>query len=258
MSVCPTVKRPHPSAPLSSRASARQPRDKTYLPEFFEMIFAASVHALELLPRLAFVARPLQTVKPVVARGVQKIQREDPILAASRGFQELLAQHADSIPCSSSGGNALDNTLRVAIVIASVWHRAVGSYCPESNRRRDATDAVSSHHETVSKPNTPDLSECVQRQLKSRVRRCSADAATPVVAALLFSLQLTSENVQQLTTASVRPGTMRVQSRANLELPNPCHPQRDTLKKTTMALEWLDKWLKVARRVFLVKRTEDF
>ena len=56
------------------------------------------------------------------------------------------------------------------------------------------------------------------------------DVAALMVAALLSSLRLTNENVEQLTTASARLGTMREQSRATLEVPNPCHLRLDISK----------------------------
>ena len=49
------------------------------------------------MPNRVFVARPLHTVKPVVARGVQRLQQEDPVLAARRRLQELLAQSANRV-----------------------------------------------------------------------------------------------------------------------------------------------------------------
>ena len=85
----------------------------------------------------------------------------------------------------------------VALTVAgaSCWRLRASDGC-QLNCGRDATDAVSSHRETVSKPNTPDLSEGVQRQRKMRRRHYSAEVATLLVAMLLSSLRLTSEEVE--------------------------------------------------------------
>ena len=124
------------------------------------------------------VASPFQTAKPVVARSVQKLRRKDPTLAASRRLQELLAQIAN--PVLLVRWQRSGRYCNSSIDIAGVWHRD----CPPSNLRRDATDPGRSHHETVSKSNTPDLSERVQQQLKLTLRRYSVDVATLIFDAL--------------------------------------------------------------------------